>query len=128
MGSRLKAPKGLEFSIFELASAACGMPVIGSEVDRADAGTLLRRYGMVVKDGFLLLSNGSVELREIMSRTNFSADWRGVLLRVAGADRNENKTATFNGVASKCIRIPIPSPDVAGTQKSWLTAENPVER
>lgn len=127
MGSRLRASKNLEFTIFELLSAACGTPVQGVEIDRIEANALLRRYGMIVKDGRVLLSNLSVELQKIMDRTNFGADWKGVLVRVAGADRNDNKTATFNGVSSKCIRLPIPEPDT-GVQKSWLTAENPVER
>jgi len=127
MGSRLRASKNMEFSIFEIVSAACGTPVQGVEIDRIEANALLRRYGMIVKDGRLLLSNLSVELQKIMDRTTFAADWRGVLLRLPGSDRNDNKTASFNGVASKCVRIVIPEPDT-GAQKSWLTAENPVER
>jgi len=128
MGSRLRASKNLEFTIYELSAAACGTPAHGAEVDKIEADALLRRYGIIVKDGYLLLANLSVELQKIMDRTTFAADWRGVLLRLPGADRNDNKTATFNGVASKCVRVPLPVPDGAAVQKSWLTAENPVER
>lgn len=127
MGSRLRTAKNQEFTIFEVLSAGCGTPVQGVEMDRIEANALLRRYGMLAKDGRLLLANLSVELQRIMDRTTFAADWRGVLLRLPGADRNDNKTASFNGVASKCVRIPIPEPET-GVQKSWLTAENPVER
>lgn len=131
MGARLRAPKGLEFSVYEIAAATAGHPAEGTHIDKADAEPLLKRYGMLVKDNFLLLSNSSQELRSIMAHTNFAADWRGVLLRLPGADRNENRVAKFQGVSSKCIRIPLEPllrKSEEAVQQSWLQAESPVER
>lgn len=131
MGSRLRAPKGQEYTVHELAAAACGKPVLDVEIDKLHAKTILQRYGMVIKDESMLLSNSSHELRVLMSGTTFAADWRGVLLRTPGADRNDNRVAKFNGVASKCIRIPLGSiliPGDEAIQQSWLSAEQPVER
>jgi putative DNA primase/helicase len=129
MGSRVRAPKGLEFTVFEIAGAANGTPATGSDIDKLDAVALLKRYGMLVKDGHLLLSNSSQELRNLMANTNFAADWRGVLLRIPGADRYENKAVKFNGVPSKCIRIPLAAimSDAENVQRTWLDAQNPVE-
>lgn len=129
MGCRLRAPKGFEFTVFELAGAANGTPATGTDIDKSDAAAILKRYGMVIKDGSLLLSNSSHELKNIMANTSFAADWRGVLLRVPGTDRNDNKPAKFNGVLSKCIRIPLETimRDAENVQRSWLEAEHPVE-
>jgi putative DNA primase/helicase len=131
MGARIRAPKGLEFSVFEIAAAATGRPTEGAQLDKMDAEPLLKRYGMLVKDNYLLLSNSSQELRNMMANTNFAADWRGVLLRIPGADRNDNRVAKFHGVSSKCIRIPL-EPLLRQTdeavQQSWLQAESPVEK
>jgi putative DNA primase/helicase len=107
MGSRIRAPHGLEFTVHELVCCASEVQLIGIELPRIDAATFLQRYGMRVKDGFLLLSNASHELRTLMKDTNFAADWRGVLLRIPGTDRNDNLAVKFNGVLAKCIRIPL---------------------
>ena len=126
MGNRLKAPRGMEYTVYELAAAACGRAAAGAEIDKMDAATLLKRYGMIVKDDKLLLSNSSQELRDSMAHTNFAADWRGVLLRLPYADRNDNKVAKFNGVSSKCIRIdldPILKQTDEHIQQSWINSD-----
>jgi putative DNA primase/helicase len=123
MGNRLRAPKGNEFTVHELTAAAAGQPVPGVEIDKIDADIILRRYGMIVKDNYIFLSNSSVELHEIMAHTNFATDWRGVLLRIKDADRNENKGIRFNGVISKCIRVPLDQvlkQSEESIQQSWL--------
>ena len=62
---------------------------------------------MRVRGDWLLLSNNSNELRRLMEGTTFEADYRGVLLRVEGADKNDNKPERFSGVQTKCIRLPL---------------------
>jgi putative DNA primase/helicase len=135
MGSRIRAPHGLEFTVHELVCCASDVQLIGIDLPRVDAATILQRYGMKVKDGFLLLSNASHELRTLMKDTNFAADWRGVLLRISGTDRNENNAVKFNGVLAKCIRVPL-EPVLRTVepmthesfQRSWIEESNPIER
>jgi putative DNA primase/helicase len=131
MGNRLRAPRGMEYTVHELTAAANGNPVNGVDIDKISAEVILGRYGMIVKNNYLLLSNSSVELRDTMAHTNYAADWRGVLLRIPGADRNDNKSVRFSGVASKCIRIPlepVTKMSEESIQQSWLAAEQPIER
>jgi putative DNA primase/helicase len=135
MGAHIRAPKGLEFNVYELVSAASDVQIVGMDLPRIDATVILSRYGMRVKDGFLMLSNASQELRQLMARSNFAADWRGVLLRIPGADRNDNAAIKFNGVLSKCIRIPL-DPVLRSVepitqesfQRSWMDNDDPLER
>lgn len=94
-------------TVYELLRAAAGFPQIGLELDSGGAKAILARYGIKVDDHWLMLSNNSVALRTLMKGTNFDADWRGVMLRIDGADRNGNKTVWFNGVPSKVIRVPL---------------------
>lgn len=135
MGARVRAPKGFEFTVYELVAAASDVQVIGVDLPRIDAATILARYGMRVKEHFLWLSNASQELRQIMAPTNFAADWRGVLLRIPGTDRNNNMPTKFNGVMAKCIRIPLepvlrtvePMTQDSFT-RSWADEIDPIER
>lgn len=133
LGAHVRAPKGFEFTVFELVAAASEVAVMGLDLPRVDAMSILARYGMKVKDGFLLLSNASQELRQLMEKSNFAADWRGVLLRIPNADRNDNAAVKFNGVLAKCIRIPLEPVLRAveppqNAQRSWMDEKDPIER
>lgn len=105
--AHIRVNGGIEVTVYELICAAMGQPteVVGIGEGKADA--FLQRYGMRVKGDRLMVSNTSNELKRLMQGTQFEADLRGVLLRVEGADRNENKPAKFNGVQSKCITLPL---------------------
>jgi hypothetical protein len=54
-----------------------------------------------------VLSNTSAELRGLLADTTFKADWRGILLRLPGTDRNENKSVRMNGVSVKVTRVDL---------------------
>ena len=84
-----------------------------TDLTQATADAILQRHGMKVRGDRLLLSNNSNELRRLMAGSPYEADYRGVLLRVAGADRNDNKPVKFSGVQNKCISIPL-GPIVTG--------------
>lgn len=99
--------KGLDVSVYELIKCASGLATGIAEINEVTADATLQRHGMKLQGGHLVLANGSVELKRLMQDTPFAADWRGVLLRVPGADKNDNKPARFQGVLSKCIRIPV---------------------
>lgn len=97
---------GNDVTVYELIVAAKGYHTeTGLNIDKADA--ILQRYGMKIKASRLLLSNTSHELRKLVSGSEFEADLRGVLLRVPGADRNDNKPSSFNGSTTKCISLPL---------------------
>lgn len=105
--AHIRAPKGIDLSVFEVLSVAQMIPVPGVEFAPDMAIALLSRYGMRIVGKHLLLSNASNELRAIMEGTTFKADWRGVLLRLPGADRNDNKAVRMNGVLVKVTRIDL---------------------
>lgn len=98
---------GIDITVYELVCEASSVSVPGLDIGSTKADAFLQRHGMRVKDGFLVLSNTSNELRRLVAGTPFEADLRGMLLRVPGADRNVNKPLKFNGVQSKCIRVPL---------------------
>jgi putative DNA primase/helicase len=105
--SHIRTAGGIEATVYELICAASGLHTALGGVDQEKAEAFLERHGMKIHKGRLVLSNTSNELKRLMQGTQFEADLRGVLLRVEGADRNDNKTLQFNGVASKCITLPL---------------------
>lgn len=98
---------GVEITVYELVCEASGIQTEAVDMGARKADAILQRHGMRVKDGYLIISNTSNEVRRLVADTPFAADLRGMLLRVPGADRNLNKPLKFNGVQSKCIRVPI---------------------
>ncbi|ATI15716.1 putative DNA primase/helicase [Bordetella phage vB_BbrM_PHB04] len=98
---------GIDITVYELVCEASNVSVPGLDIGSTKADSFLQRHGMRVKDGFLVLSNSSNELKRLVADTQYAADLRGMLLRVPGADRNINKPLKFNGVQSKCIRVPL---------------------
>lgn len=107
MEAHVRIKGGVEVTVYELVCAAFGSPTEMTDLNQATADAILQRHGMKVRGDRLLLSNNSNELRRLMAGTTFEADYRGVLLRVAGADRNDNKPVKFSGVQNKCISIPL---------------------
>jgi putative DNA primase/helicase len=113
MEAHVRIKGGIEVTVYELVCAAFGSPTEMTDLTQATADAILQRHGMKVRGDRLLLSNNSNELRRLMSGSPYEADYRGVLLRVTGADRNDNKPVKFSGVQNKCISIPL-GPIVTG--------------
>lgn len=113
---------GAEVTVFELIASAAGAGK-GNGITKDSADATLARYGMrVERNGYsywLLVSNNSNTLRMLLQGTPYDVDYRGMLLRVPGADRNGNQNARFNGVSSKCIRIPLNDMLKASFADSW---------
>lgn len=107
MEAHIKVNGGIEVTVYELICAASNQPTEGVNVNAGVADAFLQRSGMKIKGDRLLVSNTSNEVKRLMAGTSFEADLRGVLLRVEGADRYDNKPTKFNGVQSKCISLPI---------------------
>lgn len=101
---------GSDFSVFELMKAAQNMTTLGADnLEQDKAIAVLGRHGLKISGDFLLLSNTSNELRGLMENTTFKADWKGVLQRLPGADRNDNVPVRMNGVMVKVTRINMES-------------------
>lgn len=107
MEAHIRVKGGVELTVYELVKAASGHDTGIAEINEITADAILQRHGMRVKGGFLVLANSSNELKRLMQGTTFEHDYRGVLLRIEGADKNNNRPERFNGVAPKCIRIPL---------------------
>ncbi len=106
MGALVRIP-GAEVSVNELIRRAHGLEVDGLTMQSPSAEAVLQRHGMRTDGKRLILSNTSHELRRLVEGTPFEADLRGVLLRVKGADRYDNRSIKFNGIASKAISLPL---------------------
>ncbi len=106
MGALVRIP-GAEVTVNELIRRAQGVDVDGLTMQAPSAEAVLQRHGMRTDGRRLILSNTSTELRRLVEGTPFEADLRGVLLRVKGADRYENRSIKFNGIASKAISLPL---------------------
>jgi len=46
-------------------------------------------------------------VQELMRGTPYEQDMRGLLLRIKGADSNNNNPMSFNGSATKVVRVPL---------------------
>jgi putative DNA primase/helicase len=107
LGAQLRGPHGVDLSVYEVVSVAKGIYRRGVELDPEEAIAMLARFGMKIMENYLALSNSSNELLGLMKDTTFRADFRGILLRLPGADRNDNKPIRLNGVSAKVTRIDL---------------------
>jgi putative DNA primase/helicase len=107
MGAKIRVKGGVEVTVYELVKSASGFDTGIVEISDVTADAILQRHGMRVIGGMLVMSNTSNEIKKLMQGTTFEADWRGMLLRVDGADKNGNEAIRFSGVQTKCIRVPL---------------------
>lgn len=121
--SHIRMQGGAEVTVYELVRSACGFVNPGLDVKDVAADAVLQRYGMRIqrREGIprLMLANGSLELKRMMSGSPFAADLRGMLLRLPDADRGDNRPARFNGSLSKWISVPL-----AGVLEGAMPAAN----
>lgn len=106
MEGKIRVSGGIYATVYELVKEASGYitsALDGIGRDKADA--ILQGHGMSVRDRYLLISNTSQEVRRMVRDTPFSADLRGLLLRLPHSDRNNNRPFRFSGVQTKCIRV-----------------------
>lgn len=98
---------GIDVTVYELVCEASGVSSGVLQIAEKAADAYLQRNGMRVRDGYLIISNSSNEPAKLVAGTAYSSDLRGMLLRIPGADKNDNKPLKFNGVQSKCVRVPL---------------------
>lgn len=108
MGLGVRMHGGTTLTVYELCSCSAGISKVTS-MDIADAA--LERLGLRVKlkgpEWRLIIANDNEGRRELLAGTAYAADLRGLLLRLPGSDRMDNKTERFTGVNRKCISISL---------------------
>lgn len=97
----------VDYSVFEIIERASGMVTgpIALHVDDSDAA--LRRNGMKIEGDYVVFSNNSPALKELVAKTAYSTDLRGQLQRIEGASTMDNKTFSFSGIKSKGVGVPL---------------------
>ena len=112
METRVRIPRGGEASVFETIVCAKYGPRDGVEMSRDEANAILQRHGMKLHEGkYLLLSNNSTALSDMLRNTPYRADWRGQVLRVNGVIRYP-KSVRISGLVTKCIAVPLDVIDI----------------
>lgn len=114
MEARIKSSHGGEWSVYELcekvahenniARSTTDYPSCG--MSERDCQATLQRAGMRVKDGNLLISNTSDGFTKLMAGTQYQADARRLLCRVAGVIKDGGQH-WINGGNQRCIAIPL---------------------
>jgi len=107
MEARIRLQGGQELAVHEIVELAKNRIVEGVEISASLADTILQRYGMRVRDDYLLFSNSSTALRGLVHGSSFESDLRGHLLRVPGASRFDNRPVKIGPAVSKCVAIPL---------------------
>lgn len=70
------------------------------------ANDVLKRYGLTVEDGGLIIANNHAELEKILQGSPWAAGWRRILARIDGAEL-PNNPVRFAGTRSRGVKIPI---------------------
>jgi hypothetical protein len=102
---------GSEVTVYELVAWAAGVEVPNTKMDPSEANATLKRYGMKViagkpvETGKWLIENNSHKVTRMMSYTPFSADWRGRLLRLDGAEKGNSER--FRGLPLRRVSLPL---------------------
>ena len=104
---RVRVSGSIEATVYELIREARNLPNNGLDIGQSVADAVLTRHGMRVAGEWLVFSNKSLGVQELMRGTPYEQDMRGLLLRIKGADRNNNNPLSFNGSASKVVRVPL---------------------
>lgn len=67
----------------------------------------LKRHGIVIKDNALVIANNHSAINSIFKGTKWMGFYQRSLLRIKGADSNNNKPVWIGGGSSKVVRIPL---------------------
>lgn len=105
LGTTVRLKGGIEASIYELVCATAGKPTETCDVSKKEADGILRRNGMIVKDGIMMIAHHHVGLSRLMIDTPYASDLKGQFGRTKGAFKGD--TQKFAGVSSRCTCIPL---------------------
>jgi len=90
--------------LVELVSSALPSPM--ELVRPADAGDLLARHGLRVREGELLISNSAEAIARMLADTAWVTNWGAILSRLPGASRSQ--LVHFRGLgSSRAVALPL---------------------
>lgn len=106
LNAKLRLVGGLEVTVFDLIRESSQIHRTGV-VEVKVAEETLRRHGIIANHGRKLLIVGTSvpNLLGLVRGLSSITDFRGQLLRVAGADKGDS--VSFNGAKSKVVAIPL---------------------
>ena len=105
LGRSIELPKG-KATVHEVITRAAGRDADCLDLGVKDANAVLKRNGMMVRDGRLFISNTSHALKKLMAETAYGADLRGQLLRVPGVEKHD-VNERFGGERTKAVKVPL---------------------
>jgi len=90
-------------------------PTIGELILEVDDGGYdsnaahkeLKRYGLMIEDGWLLVANNSTPLGQLLCKTVWHADWSRSLMDVDHAEKTHNVRYFSPGISSRAVRVPV---------------------
>lgn len=104
---------GTDYSVYELVERAANGIGGPSGLESVACQDTLKRNGIRIERHpttnveYLVFSNTSPALRDLVAKTAYATDLKGQLLRVENASKMDNKSYKFSGTASKGVGIPL---------------------
>lgn len=92
-------------SIGELIQIASGIEE-SHFMTHSAANSILKRYGLLVDEGRLMVANNHSELEKLMKNTPWANGWRRVLCRIEGA-KASSQAVRYAGTRSRAICVPV---------------------
>lgn len=96
----------LDRSVGELVEVAAGHPTASMQIPQFAAVDRLKRYGMKVEKGFLVISNTSEQIKNALAKTQWAHNHNKILLRIDGST-NWDATKFGPGLKSRAVGIPL---------------------
>jgi putative DNA primase/helicase len=96
----------VERSVGELVEIAAGQPMATAGITPLKAVERLKRFGMKVDKGFLVISNTSEQIKTALGKTQWAHNHNKILLRIDGSV-NWEATKFGPGLKTRAVGIPL---------------------
>jgi len=104
LGYSTRLPNGMSGTVYRLWLQARGIKQESLNISNSEAKSILEAMN-IRGDGLFLAVGNSEQIARAFSKTPYAADWRGLLSRMPGVERN--KQVRINGRNAKCVVIPF---------------------
>lgn len=101
---KIRTEKGGEYSLYELIKKATTPDGGGLFAFEHESKATIERYGMILHDGLLYISNTSDNAAALFKNSVYESGWKDQLLRADGVTRHKT-TKRFNGKPSRCLEV-----------------------
>lgn len=88
---------------------------------------VVRRYGLMVKNGSLYIANQCNELSKLLNDTPWKGNWSKALLNLQGAKKSQHAEYFMPGMTTRAVIIPMPQSIVPAAQQQQIPIEDPEE-